>query len=424
MNPTQVLKVARREYLSRVRSRAFIIITIMVPALMAAYGFVFPVIFSTTGTDELRVAVLDAGTGLADALVDRLAAIDRPRVEVTERLVVPDDTDLTRAPFSVAVREEAIDGYFVLITDEDIVARARYYARETGNPATLRALERAFDSTVLDRLLVDTGVDVGQVRRLLGSDLDTVTISSDGEEAGGFEAAFFSTFALAMLLYIAVAINGQGMALAIVEEKSSRLIEVILGAVTATEFMTGKILGVLGSGLTQLAVWVGAALVGLVFVLPSLSLSADLTGVDLGAILSIELLVYFSIFFALGFFLYSILFATIAATCTSTEELGQAMFAAFLPLIVALMSTFCVIFNPSTLTSRVLSLVPPFTPLVMLARVNVLPPPLWEVWLGIGLLVLGIVVTGWLSAKIFRYALLMHGKRPTLPELMSVMRAS
>ena len=212
--------------------------------------------------------------------------------------------------------------------------------------------------------------------------------------------------------------------MAIVEEKSSRLIEVILGAVTATEFMTGKILGVLGSGLTQLVVWVGVALAGLIFVLPTLSIGAEIAGFDLGSVLSIELLVYFSIFFTLGYFLYSVLFATVAATCTSTEELGQAMFAAVLPMVVALMSTFYVLANPSTLASRVLSLLPPFTPLVMLARVNVLRPPLWEVWLGIALLVLGIVVSGWLSAKIFRYALLMHGKRPTMPELLRVMRAS
>ena len=215
-----------------------------------------------------------------------------------------------------------------------------------------------------------TGVDVEHVRSLQRSHLETVTVSADGE------AAFFRTFVLAMLLYTAVLINGQGMAMAIVEEKSSRLIEVILGAVTATKFMTGKIFGVLGSGLTQLAIWVAAALVGLLYALPMLSLSADLTGIDLGAILSLELIGYFSIFFALGYFLYSILFASVAATCTSSEELGQAMFAAILPMVVALMSTVYVIANPGTLATRVLSLLPPFTPLVMLARVNATSPTL------------------------------------------------
>jgi len=391
---------------------------------MAVYIFVMPAIFDSTGAELVRVAMLDTGTGLADALAERLSEIDRPRIEVTEQADVPDDTESTRAPFSDAVRQESIDGYLVLVADADIVARARYYARETGNPALRRELELAVHSVALDRLFVDTGVDVDQVRAVQRSDVDTVTVSAEGEAESGFETAFISTLVLAMLLYMSVIINGQGMALAIVEEKSSRLIEVILGAVTSTEFMTGKILGVLGSGLTQLAVWVGVVLLGLIFVLPTLSVGAEITGFDLGSILSVELIVYFSIFFALGYFFYSVLFATVAATCTSAEELGQTMFLAMLPLIVALMGALYASLNPSTLSTRVLSLLPPFTPLVMLARVNVLTPPLWEVWLGILLLALGILVAGWLAAKIFRYALLMHGKRPTLPDLLGVMRAS
>ena len=303
------------------------------------------------------------------------------------------------------------------------MARARYYARETANPTMLRELEVAVEATVLTRLFVDTGVDVEQVRAVQRSDLDTVTVSDEGEAEGGFETAVFSTIVLTMLLYMSVMIDGQGMSMAIVEEKSSRLIEVILGAVTASEFMTDKILGVLGSGLTQLAVWVAVSLAALLFVLPTMSLGAELAGFDLASVLSVELIVYFSIFFTLGYFLYSVLFATVAAICTSAEELTQTMFAAMLPLVIAFVSTFYVIFNPGTLATRILSLLPPFTPLVMLARINVLPPPTWEIWLGVALLVAGIVAAGWLSAKIFRYALLMHGKRPTLPELIAVVRA-
>lgn len=424
MDLAQVAKIARREYLARVQSRAFVLMTILVPGFMVAYGFVMPAIFSGSGTEELRVTVVDTGTGLTTPLVEHLGEIAQPRVVVTAQAEIADDSEASRAPFTTAVRNEDIDGYLLLHADPVIVARGRYFARETGNPTMLRALERAVEATVLDQLLVDTGVDVDQVRALQRADLATVTVSADGESAGGFQAAFVSTFVLAMLLYMAVLINGQGMAMAIVEEKASRLIEVILGAVTATEFMTGKILGVLASGLTQLAVWVAASLFALLYAMPMLSISADLTGFDLGTVLNGSLIFYFSVFFALGYCLYSILFATIAATCTSTEELSQSMFAAVLPMVLALMSTFYVIANPSTTAARVLSLLPPFTPLVMLGRVNVLPPPLWEVWLGIGLLVMAIVVSGWVSARVFRYALLMRGKRPTLPDLLGVIRAS
>ena len=423
MNPSQIAKIARREYLARVRSRAFIFMTVLIPLLMGGYMFLMPLLFTSSGVDELRIAVVDVETGLAPALGEHLAAIGRPRVDVTEQAVVAADSEDVRQPYTDAVLDDRLDGYLVLTADPVIGARSRYYARETGNPAMLRDIERAVEATLLDRLVAGTGVDTERIRAWQRFDLEAVTVSDEGESEGGFEVAFFSTFALAMLLYMAVLINGQGMAMAIVEEKSSRLIEVILGAVTTTEFMTGKILGVLGSGLTQLAIWVAAVLLGLLYAAPALSLGAGAADFDLGAILSLELIFYFSLFFALGYFLYSIFFAAIAATCTSTEELGQSMFAAVMPMVIALMSTFYVITNPGTVATRVLSLLPPFTPLVMLARVNVLRPPLWEVWLGIVLLALAIVVAGWLAAKMFRYALLMHGKRPTLPELLSVIRA-
>ena len=423
MSLSQIAKVARREYLTRVRSKAFIFMTVLIPLLMGGYMFLMPLLLASPGIDELRIAVVDANTGLAADLGEHLAAIERPRVDVAEQATVTQDSESARQPFTDAVLDGRLDGYLVLTPDPVIGARSRYYARETGNPVMMRDLERAIEATLLDRLVAGTGVDTERVRAWQRFDLDAVTVSDEGETEGGFETAFFSTFALAMLLYMAVLINGQGMAMAIVEEKSSRLIEVILGAVTATEFMTGKILGVLGSGLTQLGVWVGALLLGLLYVAPMLSLGAGAADFNLGAILSLELIFYFSIFFALGYFLYSVFFAAIAATCTSTEELSQTMFAAVLPMVVALMSSFYVIANPGTAATRVLSLLPPLTPLVMLARVNVLTPPFWEIWLGIALLALGIVASGWLAAKIFRYALLMHGKRPTLPELISVVRA-
>jgi ABC-2 type transport system permease protein len=193
--------------------------------------------------------------------------------------------------------------------------------------------------------------------------------------------------------------------------------------VTATEFMSGKILGVLGSGLTQLGVWLAVAAAFMIQGLPTMTVGAAAEGFDLASMISPTLLFYFAVFFALGYLLYSVMFAMVAVTCTSTEELGQSMFAAIAPMVIGLMVAISVLANPSTTATRVLSLIPFFTPLVMLARVNVLMPPLWEVWLGIGLLLLTSIAATWISAKVFRYALLMTGKRPTLPELIRVVRA-
>ncbi|MFQ5741607.1 MAG: ABC transporter permease [Acidobacteriota bacterium] len=424
MNLRQVYNVGRREYISRVRNKAFIFTTLLVPLFLGVYLVVLPLLFSGAGAAELKLAVIDAGSGLGEKLAQRLKSIQKPKVEVTEIVQARGAGEAVRSPYNKAVRSQKIDGYILLTPDPEIKAAARYFARQTGNPVVLRRLEDALKSTVLEELLAGSGIDVTQVRKIQRSDLETVTISDEGEEAGGFEAAFFSTLAFGMLLYMAVLINGQGMAMAIVEEKSSRLIEVILGAVTALEFMSGKIIGVLLSGLTQLGIWILCALIAVLYAIPALAIGGSGKGFDLASILSLRMLFYFAVFFALGYLLYSTLFAAVAATCTSPQELSQAMLPAMFPFIIAFMATFYAVPNPNTLVTRVLSLIPLFTPLVMLARVNVLMPPLWEVWLGILLLALGALAAAWMAAKIFRFALLMHGKRPSLPEIVRMIRAS
>jgi ABC-2 type transport system permease protein len=420
VSPTLVFKVARREYLARVRSRAFVLMTVLVPAFLGMYMLAVPLL-GRSSSKELRIAVLDAGTGLGAAVGERLRAIERPHITVTETSSI-EAVDAARAPFNVAIRDRTLDGYLIFERADAAPVRARYFAREAGNQVLMRELRLAVQSAAIGRLLAGTGVDAADIRRAQQLDLGVVTVSDRGEREGGFGIALASTMSLAMLLYIAVLINGQGMATAIVEEKSSRLIEVILGAVTAGEFMAGKIIGVVGSGMTQLAIWMLVAIVALVQAAPAIAMGTA-SGFDLSAVLNARLLFYFAIFFSLGYVLYSILFAVVAVTCTSTEELGQSMMAAILPMVAALMVAVSVLSNPATTLTRVLSLFPLFTPLVMLARVNILMPPLWEVWLGIALLIAASAASGWVAAKIFRYALLMTGKRPTLPELIRVVKA-
>ena len=423
MNPRQIYYVARREYIARVRNKAFIFMTLLVPVFLAGYTLLLPMLFSQTGTEALSLSVADFGSGRADALIERLESIQKPKITVRKIDVDSKSEEQIRSELSDQIRAKQIDGYIVLTPNPEIGASARYYARETGNPVLMSRIGDAFRSALLEGVLAGTGVDFAQVRKIQRSGVDFITVSKQGEEAGGFGAAFFSTLILGMLLYMTVLINGQGMAMAIVQEKSSRLIEVVLGAVTAMEFMTGKILGVLGSGLTQLAIWLSCALVAFLYGLPALAMALP-SDMSLASLVKPQIVLYFSIFFALGYLLYSMMFAAVAATCSTTEEVSQAMFPAMLPLILAFFGTFYAVTNPATTATRVLSLIPFFTPLVMLTRVNVMMPPLWEVWLSILLLIVAIVIAFWLCSKVFRFALLMHGKRPTLVEVVRMMRAA
>ncbi len=424
MNFTQVMNVARREFIARVRNKWFIISTLMVPALMGMIVAI-PQMLERADIDELRLKVVDVGTAQGGRVAESLETIDAFTVTVADPYTIsPDAVETTREALRIELIDEQIDGYVLLEPDELLGIRGRYFARETGNILITQSLERAIRRVALEDYLSGSGLDSERVNALVRWDLDTVTVSAEGEEAGGFERAYFSTFALAMVLYFTVLMGGQQMGLSIVEEKSTRLIELILGAVTATEFMAGKIGGVLGAGLVQLGIWIGLAFLIALYILPAMAMSAAAQGVDLLEFLDLGLMFYFAILYLLGYLFYSVLYAAAASTCTTTEEFSQIAFPLVMPMVISLMFVVYAITNPASTLTRVVSLIPPATPLVMLARINVLRPPLWEIWLGIGLLAVGSAVVVWVAAKIFRFSLLIQGKRPTFGTVWRLLRAA
>lgn len=420
MNVVQVAKIARRELLARVRSWSFVIVTVTFPVMMTLPALVAPFLLASTEA-EVRVAVVDAGAGLGPRVVAVLDGGERPRI-VAELVDADAFDDALRDDLNARVRTGAVDGYLVLEPGADAPA-ARYVSTETGNFELLSMMRYVVQQVAVGDLLAGTGVDPGAVRRLQRLRLETVALSDEGEREGGFELASLVTLALGMLLFTSLTTTGQGMALTIVEEKASRLIEVILGAVTASEFMAGKILGALGAGLIQLGVWVAAALAATLYLLPAVLLGAAGADIGLGALLRPELIVYFAVFFILGYALYSVLIAAVAATCTSAEGVGHAMLIPFMPLMMALMASLSVVANPGAELTRILSLIPFFTPITMLARVSVLPPPLWEIGLGVLLVLATTAAAIWTCARIFRYAILLTGKRPSVAELLRIVRA-
>ncbi len=420
MNTTQIYNIARREYLARVRNKWFIIGTLLVPAIFSMWAVV-PQLLDRADIEELKLVVVDVGTGAAAEVVERLEAIDDFELVVNEQI----DTDAgeleeVRADLRQPLLDKEIDGYIVLELDAEQRLGGRYYARETGNIVITQSLENAIRATALESYLAGSGVDPQRVNELVGWDMEAVQISAEGEEAGGFMRAYFSAFAFAMLIYMSVLIGGQQLGTSIVEEKSSRLIELILGAVSSTEFMSGKILGNVAASLTQLAVWIGMALIGGLYVFPVLMAS----DVDVMGFLNPARLFYFALFYLLGFLFYATVFATVAATCTNLEEFQQAATPVTMTVVVSLMFIFYAITNPSTMVTRLMSFVPPVTPLIMVARINVLMPSHLEILATAAFLLASTVGVMWIAGKVFRFALLMQGKRPDIGTIRRLMRAA
>ncbi len=422
MKPAKVIAIARREYIARVRSKAFIITTLMVPGFMAFYAVIFPMMIRAD-VDVLRITVIDAGTGIGGALKTRLEEIESLPFQMQETENVREsEVEATRQRFSDAVRNEEIEGYIVLIPNEETLARSQYYAGETGNIVITETLEGAIETTILENWFA--GEELERLRAVQRAGMETITVSASGEERGGFLVAYISTMILGMLLYITVLMHGQQMAMAIVEEKNSRLVELIIGAVTASEYMVGKVLGVLGTGLTQLTIWLLMVATTILGILPGLAMGAVVAELDLANVLDLRALAYFSIFFFLGYLMYATMFAAVGATCDNVQELQQAMIPAMMPMVLAFISTFYIMTNPNSFASQLLSFFPLFTPLTMFARVNVSEPPLWQVWLGIIVLIATVGFTIWGAAKVFRATILFHGKRPSFAELFRMARAA
>jgi ABC-2 type transport system permease protein len=217
-----------------------------------------------------------------------------------------------------------------------------------------------------------------------------------------------------------VLIYGINIARSVVEEKTSRIFEVLLSTASSDSLMLGKLLGVGAVGLTQMAIW--AAL--LVFYTGSaMAANQGIHGLASLGITKAEL-GFFAIFFLGGFFLYSALAAALGSSVSGEQEIQQFSFILISPLVVSVVLLPFVLANPNSTMAVVLSLLPPFTPIIMYMRICAQMPPMWQVVLSLVLLFGSVWAMVWLAARVYRVGVLMYGKRATLPEMLRWLRYS
>jgi ABC-2 type transport system permease protein len=414
----KLFAVARREYLERVRTRAFVIATILGPLLMAAF-MVVPMIMATRSGKPLRVAVVDATGRLQAAAED---ALRTARFDGKARFLVRSGdarpAEVRERAFKKEVLAGKLDGYVVLTGGASAKATAAYFGRNVSNRIDLRTMERALSDLLVGRRLESAGLDPARIKQLTQQlSLRTIQLSEHGEREDRGAAMVFS-IVLLMILYMSIVMWGQSVMTGVIEEKGSRVIEVLASGVPPTLLLSGKLLGIGAAGFTQLAVWTASLA----------ALSTFSAGVDPAVFTLPELtplvLVSFVLFFVLGFLLYAALYAAIGAAVNTVQEAQNFVFPVLLPLFAGVMCFTVVLQAPDSALSVGLSLVPLISPLLMFLRIVVLTPPLWQIALAVALLVATIVAVLWLSARIYRVGILMYGKKPTFPELMRWVRHS
>ncbi|MCG6921025.1 MAG: ABC transporter permease [Acidobacteria bacterium] len=415
--PSKLWAVVRREYLERVRTKAFIIATVLGPILMGGI-IVVPVALMGRGAKLLRVAVVDASGTLQAEVEEALRSArrdERPRFDVQPS---GDGTAEARpSALKDAVLRGRLDGYLFLPEDTLDGSLATYYGRTVSNRMDLDLMRWRVNDVVVAHRVARAGLDAEEVKELTQSlELRTVRLSEEGEkEDRGVVGMLFAVILLG-ILYTSILMWGQVVMTSIIEEKGSRVIEVVASGVTPMFLLAGKLLGVGAAGLTQFLVWSLSLLgVSLAAVGP---LAAGLTMPEITPLI----LASFLAFFLLGFAFYATLYAAIGSAVNTVQEAQNFVFPVIMPLILGFVCFLPVIESPDGALAVTLSLIPFLTPLLMFLRIVVLTPPWWQI--ALSLVLTGAAIWGalWAAARIYRVGILMYGKKPTFPELVRWVR--
>src|SRR5215813_845563 len=422
----KVWVIIKREYLVRVRTRAFAIGTVISPLLLLGLIILPGFLAQRGGGSERYVTVLDQSgdPDLFAGLKSRVESKNDSDSEegfggstrfVLTQQIVPADQDpqeVIRSQSSEAGNKGPDKAFLVLgpkILDN---VPPEYHAKNLSD-FSIRALEGAVSATIAERKLMRAGFDASKIGQYMKPvDLKQFKIGAGGEsKEGGMRQDFMVAFALLFFLYMSVLFYGIFVMRGVIEEKQSRIVEVVISSVKPTQMMLGKVIGIGLVGLTQIGIWAVSA--GLISVFGATMIASQGGRVSIPA----HLLIYFVLYFILGFFLYATLYAMVGSTVSSEEDAQQAQFPVTLLLVVPMMIFGLVMSNPSSTSSIVLSMVPFFAPTLMMLRIAVINPPAWQVLLSMAIMLATILGFVWLSAKIYRVGILMYGKRPNLAEL-------
>jgi ABC-2 type transport system permease protein len=420
--------VGKREYLTRVKTKGFWIATGLLPLFMAAM-ILGPALAASKSHAEQRLAVVDAsGADLGQSLVDELDKKGGDRREgmvVFDAQLVPPQADAAaqREELDRAVRAKQY-GAWVWLTPEGLRKnRFDYHSESLSNVMTQEVLRTRIGNVVRQWRLRADGLDSAKIAELTQPiDLQTVRVSATGTRAEQGMGGFMLAFGLCFMLYMVILIYGQQVMQGVLEEKSSRVIEVVASAIRPTELMAGKLAGICLVALTQLAIWVVTALV---LTSPAI-LGAWLTQ-PAGLVLPevpISLIVHLFVLFLLGFLLYSTLYAMIGASFNSVQEAQQFAAVAVVFIVPPLLFIMPIVNDPDSTLAVSMSLFPFFTPLVMMLRIASKTPPAWQIATAYALCLATICLMVWLCARVYRVGILMYGKKPTLQEIARWVRYS
>ena len=394
--------IARREYLERVRTKGFMIATILIPLLMGG-GIAASILIAKHAKSSSHIVVVTPDMQLGTDLQQQLLRDTDNNMQVN--LISPPSAN-TRPSLDRMIKKKDIDGYIWLVPVKGARPQISYRQGSSADLATRDTVRDSLDKVLQRERLIQQGMSAADVEAMM----KPVEMNSTHEEEDNTSANFAGAYTLFFLMYLVIMLYGMNVARSIIEEKTSRVFEVMLATVKPAQMMAGKVIGVGSVG--QVSIWMLAAVL-----LTATPLMAHLLGGGAHISLSAAQVGFFIVFFLLGYLLYSAMAAALGAMTNSEQELQQLNMFLVMPLAACMVALPLVLNAPGSLAARVLSFIPFCTPLLMYMRISVSPVPWYEILGSIVLMLATIYAVLWVSSRIYRVGILMYGKRPTFAEI-------
>lgn len=444
------LAVLKREYKKVVFKWAFLITTFLMP-LIATLFILVPMLIFTIEGDRLRIAVADRNGSVENRLRanlspekiaerarraarDSITDLNPSQEEKLKRSSEQIGGNFAFVDYNVGVKtdvqimrelkrmvaDKEIDAFLIVpgdIAGEDV--KFELYSRKAGDFILNATIRDAVNDAVRAQRLADAEISEDQLAAINKKIAFASVQLTETGAAKGADGGPIAAFIVAMLIYIVLAIYGQAIMSAIVEEKETRISEILFSSARPFELMMGKLVGVGLAGLTQLAIWIFSLLILLTFG----AATAFMNDLEIAVPdISVLAVVYFFVFFILGYFIYATIYALIGSMVTSMQEGSQFAFPPIMLLLVGLYFCFAVVRDPNSTFAFWVSIAPFFAPIVMPVRVLSETPPFWQIGLAVAINLATIIGLTWVASRVYRVGMLMYGKRASIPEVWKWIR--
>lgn len=416
--------VIKREYLTRVRSRGFLLSTVGLP--LASIGlFAFTLAMAERKSDHpIKISILDNLGGLSPQILLSLnekLPDGQPLFQLVRAWDRPASANEAYQELTRQVRDGQLDGFVEVPADILNGKKATLHTLNGSDYQVDRSVGRAVDNAVIARRLSDRGVHIDDMSGLLHEvELTLVKVTKSGESEENGQSAIVQ-LSIVMILYITLLVYGVMTMRSVLEEKTSRIVEILASSIKPSHLLTGKILGVGAVALTQYLIWACTAAIASAY--GAAIGSTFFPGATAPKIhLPTAYLVYPVIFFLAGYFLYASLYAALGSMVSSDEDLQQVQMPVTLVLVACFILFPVIQRAPNSALAVALTLFPFSSPILMVFRITVQTPPFWQIALSLAICIVTIVGVIQLSAKIYRVGILMYGKRPSLVELLRWLR--